>query len=186
MSALTAFLGLRYPQENVDYMRASLDIEQAYKDIDAFAEKIADPIRGMMTCDSDVIRLTGVLFQVHFNTANYNVGGIVNLANDRFTIPTDDVYVISAQVRWTNGVTGTARKAQLQVNNNVKKIDVVDEPSNNGDGGATNTIYYESEFNAGDQITLWARHDNGSALNPGVESNFGGTWMKIRRASFVN
>lgn len=165
-------------------MRASLDIEAAYVLIDAFAEKIADPIRGKMTCDSDVTRLTGVLFQVHFNIANYNVGNIVNLSNDRFTIPTDDVYVVAAQVRWTNGVSQTPRKAQLQVNGAVKKLDVVNEPSNNGDGGATNTIYYEGEFHAGDLVTLWARHDNGSPLTPGVESNFGGTWMSIRRVSF--
>lgn len=187
MAQFTDYLNLRYPEESIDFMRASLDIEAAYKLVDDFAKKIGNPVRGKMTSVSAISRLTGVLFKVPFDAVAYDVGGAVNLSNSRFTIPSDDVYVISGQVTWINGVAGTPRKAHILVNGNTVKTDVIDEPSTTGEGLATNTLYYETEFHAGDLVEMWARHDNGSPLNPAFESSFGiRTWMTLRKVSFNN
>lgn len=185
MAQFTDFLNLRFPEEGIDFMRASLDIQAAYELIDTFAEKIANPIRGKMTSVSAGIRTSGSLFKVPFDAVAYDHGGAVNLANSRFTIPTDDVYIISGQITWISATAGTPRKAHILVNGNTVKTDVVNEPTVTGEGLATNTLYYETEFHAGDQVEMWARHDNGSPLNPAFESSFGvRTWMTLRRGSF--
>lgn len=184
MGTNTSYLQL-YRPDGTDFIDEALDLNNNWDVIDEKIKMIANPIRGSLSRNSNqnVSNSFTPNKNLQYNLVDYDVGGITSLATDAMVIPRDDFYIISAQVRWNNGVANTDRKALVVKNSTYLCQSVTQDGYSTINGAGTNRLYWEGPLLVGDVIKIELWHNNGSALD--VLTNFGGTFLKIHRGSFT-
>jgi len=114
---------------------------------------------------------------IHFAQTDFSHGGLVDLANDRFTIVDPGIYTVKYHIKFVNGTANTWRKGFLYLNSVLVDTSVCQEPAIAYQGSAICKGAVDLLCAAGDHISLTGYHNNGGPLD--VTNVQGNTWMSI-------
>lgn len=166
-----------------DLVLPEAQLNPNFTKLDSIIEHLRNPDRCKVEKTSNQVILDQVdpPSDIHFGNTVYNVGGMSDLANDRIVVQRAGFYIVRGNVRWEDGITGTARKAILLRNGTtVDASQAVDTTA--AQGSATNKLHWAGQCSVGDFFKMQPWHNNGAPLD--ITTNFGGTWLEVIRLGF--
>ena len=103
--------------------------------------------------------------QITFSTSDYDPNSMVDLANEKITVPVNGYYSVTLFVYWASGTTGY-RDVYIYVNGTLNRV--------NRDFGATSATYTTITANlkltSTDYLTFYCYHTNASSITIGASS----------------